>query len=236
MDDAFEQAIRLEARNPTALFWRANSLFSMGRTLAAEELIDRLLKNDPINPTALMYKGVTQLINGDLEQAQQASERSDALGYPGGRIGTSLVATRRGDQVAGEADFVRGWGAIHSAFSPQDLGAIYRGVNGDAQSRAMALAIVDSRSMDPLAPTMFLYLSQPEKAFAAFQKYKTGLSDAFLNFLWLPTDWSRYARQHPSFQIFAQQLSMTAYWKKSEWPDLCRPAPNRGPDAFDCIK
>ena len=149
-------------------------------------------------------------------------------------VGGSPLATRRSRYR--RADFVRGWRAIHSAFRPQDLGAIYRGVNGDAKTRAIALAIVDGRSMDPLAPTMFLYLSEPGKAFAAFQKYKTGLSDAFLNFLWLPTDWSRYARRHPSFQMFASRLGMTAYWKKNGWPDLCRPAPNRGPDAFDCAK
>ena len=97
MDDAFEQALRLDAKNPAALFWGSNALSSMGRTSAAEGLIDRLLKNDPSNPTALTYKGVTRLINGDLEQANQASERSDALGYPVGRIGTSLVAARRGE-------------------------------------------------------------------------------------------------------------------------------------------
>ncbi len=80
MDEAFEQALRLDARNPAALFWESNALFSMGRTSAAEVLIDRVLKNDPINPTALTYRALTRLINGDLEQAQQAAERSDALG------------------------------------------------------------------------------------------------------------------------------------------------------------
>ena len=233
---AARRALRLDPSDATALFWESNALSSMGRTAAAEGLIDRLLKNDPINPPALTYEGQTRLINGDPDQMMQASERAVALGYPIGYIGMSNVAAQRGDQVRAAADFVRGWGAIHSAFSAQDLATIYRGVDSVAEFRAKALTIVDAHSVDPLAPTMYLYLSQPEKAFATFQRYKSGLSDAFFISLWGPAVWSRYARQHSSFQVFARQLGMTAYWKKNGWPDLCQPAPTRGPDAFDCTK
>ena len=122
-------------------------IFDLQERIAAREgPIDRLLKNDPINPTALTYKGLTRLINGDPEQMMQASERAIALGYPVGHIGMSIVAAQRGDQVRAAAEFVRGWGAIHSAFSAQDLAAIYGGVDGDAKACAIALAIVDAHT------------------------------------------------------------------------------------------
>ena len=33
---------------------------------------------------------------------------------------------------------------------------------------------------------------------------------------------------------FAMRIGMVAYWKKFGWPDLCKPAPEKGPDAFVC--
>ncbi len=49
-----------------------------------------------------------------------------------------------------------------------------------------------------------------------------------------PEPWSRKARQDPAFQDFAQRIGMVAYWKKFGWPDLCKPAPEKGPDGFVC--
>jgi TolB-like protein/tetratricopeptide (TPR) repeat protein len=234
MVGAFDRALQLDANDPTALFWASNALFSMGRETAGEALVDRVLKSDPLHPVALWYKGFLLQNKGDADAATQFAMRCDALGYRLGRVILSLVVSQRGDLVAGAEDFAVGWGAINSDFTAQDLVAIFRGVYGDAKTRAAALAIVDAHARDPQAPTMFLYLYQPEKAFAAFDQYGSGLSDSFFNWLWASTGWSRYARQHPAFQSFARRNGMVDYWKKFGWPDVCHAAPKRGPDAFDC--
>jgi TolB-like protein len=234
MVGAFDRALQLDANDPTALFWASNALFSMGRQTAGEALVDRVLKSDPLHPVALWYKGFLFQNKGDADTATQFANRCDALGYRLGRIILSLVVSQRGDMVAGADDFAVGWGAINSDFTAQDLGAIFRGVYGDANARAAALAIVNAHVRDPQAPTMFIYLYEPEKAFAAFDQYGSGLSDSFFNWLWASTGWSRYARQHPAFQTFARRNGMVDYWKKFGWPDVCHPAPKRGPDAFDC--
>jgi len=234
MVGAFDRALQLDADNPTALFWASNALFSMGRENAAEVLIDRVLKSDPVHPVALWYKAFLSQYKGDVVAATKFAQRCDALGYRLGRILLSYSVSQRGDMVAGADDFAVGWGAINTTFTAQDLVAIFHGAYGDTKTRAAAVAIVDAHVHDPLAPTMFIYLYEPEKAFAAFDQYGSGLSDAFFNWVWHSAEWSRYARQHPSFESFAKRNGMVDYWKKFGWPDQCRPAPMRGPDAFNC--
>jgi len=233
MVGAFDRALQLDANDPTALFWASNALFSMGRDAAAEALVDRVLKSDPVHPVALWYKSFLSQYKGDVDAATTFAQRCDALGYRLSRILLSYSVSQRGDMVAGADDFAVGWGAINTTFTAQDLVAIFHGAYDDSK-RAAAVAIVNAHVQDPLAPTMFLHLYEPEKAFAAFEEYGSGLSDAFFNWLWHPAAWSRYARQHPSFESFAKRNGMVDYWKKFGWPDLCHPAPTRGPDAFSC--
>jgi TolB-like protein/tetratricopeptide (TPR) repeat protein len=234
MVGAFDRALQLDANDPTALFWASNALFSMGRPSAGEALVDRVLKSDPLHPVALWYKGFLSQNRSEAEAATQFAKRCDALGYRLGRVILSLVDAQRGDMVAGADDFAVGWGVVNSDFTPQDLVAIFRGTYGDAKARAAATAIVNAHVSDPLAPIMFIHLHQPEQSFAAYDQYGSGLSDSYFNWLWASTEWSRYARQHPAFQAFAGRNGMVDYWKKFGWPDMCHPAPGRGPDAFDC--
>jgi hypothetical protein len=77
-------------------------------------------------------------------------------------------------------------------------------------------------------------LGEPERSFAEYEQSATGLSDAYLNFLWQPDAWSRKARQSPAFQGFAKRIGLVDYWKQNRWPDLCSPMPEKGPDSFTC--
>jgi TolB-like protein/tetratricopeptide (TPR) repeat protein len=234
MVGAFDRALQLDANDPTALFWASNALFSMGRRSAGEALVDRVLKSDPLHPVALWYKGFLSQNRGDADAATQFARRCDAFGYRLCRVILSLVDAQRGDMTAGADDFAVGWGTVNSDFKTQDLVAIFRGIYGDAKARAAAVATVNAHVSDPLAPIMFIHLYQPERSFAAYDQYGSGLSDSYFNWLWASTEWSRYARQHPAFQTFAGRNGMVDYWKKFGWPDMCHPAPTRGPDAFDC--
>ena len=75
---------------------------------------------------------------------------------------------------------------------------------------------------------------QLERSFALFERNRSGLSDAYYDWLWQTEDWSREARQHPAFQGFAKRIGLVDYWKQNRWPDLCSPTPENGPDAFQC--
>jgi TolB-like protein/tetratricopeptide (TPR) repeat protein len=234
MDEAFARALNLNPNDPTALYWSSNGLVSMGRTGAAEALLDKILQTDPINALAVHYKGVIRFSRGDVAAAQQYARTAAAEGYDSGHIVSAFAEAVAGSYESAAADFTIGWGSMNTTFSKSEFATIFRGTYGDAAARAAALALVYKHPQDEIAPLMYLYLSEPARGFREFEQRGSGVSDAFFILLWLPSDYSRLARQHPSFQGFAKRLGMIDYWRKYGWPDLCHPAPGRGADAFTC--
>jgi tetratricopeptide (TPR) repeat protein len=234
MDAAFTQALALNGHDVTTLYWAANGLTSMGRVAAAEKLLDQILREDPVNALTLQYKGITRFAKGDFAAAQKYSLAGIAAGIKIAHMIPSQIGAEAGTYDSATTDFTIGFGSIISAFNEVDLATIFHGTYADGAARASALAVVNKSSKDVLAPTMYLFISEPSRAFSEFEKSGSGLSDAFLDWLWLPTAYSRLARQHPAFQGFAKRLGMVDYWRKADWPDLCRAAPDRGPDAFTC--
>jgi hypothetical protein len=115
-----------------------------------------------------------------------------------------------------------------------DLQAIYLGTYGDVAQRQAALKTLDAHLDDDWAPTMLLQLGEPARSFDLFEHGHSGLSDAYLNWLWQPEPWSGKARQDPAFQDFAQRIGMVVYWRQYGWPDLCKPAAADGAKAFVC--
>jgi hypothetical protein len=162
------------------------------------------------------------------------ANRSEALGSPLAGLLLCEFAWREGDHDRNAEQFSRGFSAFRTGFSKEDLSAIYRGVHGDETARKAALAVVARNPHDQFAGTLLLLLGEPEQSFASFERDGLGVSDAYLNFLWLPTDYSRKARQHPAFPSFAKRIRLVDYWKQNRWPDLCQPVPEKGPDAFTC--
>jgi hypothetical protein len=114
------------------------------------------------------------------------------------------------------------------------LQTIYLGTYGDAAQRQAALKTLDAHLDDDWTPTMLLQLGEPARSLDLYEHGHSGLSDGYLNWLWQPEPWSRKARQDPAFQGFAQRIGMVAYWTHNGWPDLCKPAPERGPGGFTC--
>jgi len=234
MVEPAQRAIAIDPNNVTANFWLANQLAATGRTAEADAVNDRALKSDPGNALLLFYKAGLRWRMGDFGAATKIAQRVDALGSPLAGLILWAIAAREGDQNRGAQEFARGFGAFRTGLSKEDLIAIYRGIYSDEQARQTALAVLARHPDDEMAGTMLLMLSKPEQSFAYFEQSGTGLSDGYLNWLWWPQDYARKARQHPGFQSFAKRIGLVDYWKQNRWPDLCQPAPERGPDAFTC--
>ena len=234
MVEPAQRAIAIDPNDVTANFWLANQLAGTGRTAEAETVNDRALKTDPGNALLLFYKASMRWRSGDTETALKLAKRVDARRGPFAGTILSEVAARDGDHDRGAEEFARGFGRFRTGLSKEDLVAIYRGVYGDEAARKDALAVIARHPDDEMAGTLLLMLGEPEQSFAYFEQSGTGLSDGYLNYLWLPSEYSRKARQHPAFQTFAKRIGLVDYWKQNRWPDLCQPAPERGPDAFTC--
>jgi hypothetical protein len=139
-----------------------------------------------------------------------------------------------GNLQAGAKQHANADNGFGTKFTKPQLEAIYMGSFGNEPQRQAALKIVASRPDDDWVPTLLLQLGEPARSYELFEHGHSGLSDAYLNWLWQREAWSRKARQDPAFQGFAQRMGMVAYWKKYGWPDLCQPAPQLGQDAFTC--
>ena len=228
------RAVELEPEDFTANYWSANELAATGRSHEAEAIIDQVLSRDPANALALYYKSMLRLLAGDNAAATAAARRSQALGLPLGGLTLSSISALHGDHDRGAEQMARALATMGTTFTSAQLGAIYRGAYMGEAERATALQVVAARPDDQYVSSMLLRLGEPARSFEDFEHSSTGLSDAYLNFLWYPDAWSRKARQSPAFQGFAKGIGLVDYWKNNRWPDLCSPTPENGPDAFTC--
>lgn len=234
MTEPAGHALAADPEDITTNYWYANELTGTGRTSDAEPIIDRILKRDPANRLALYYKGLLRLLAGDTAAAESMARRTDALGFPLADLTFASLYQMSGDYERGAGPFGRSLGALGTKFTAAQLETIYRGIPMSGANHAPALQVLASRPNDQYVPGLLLFLGEPERSFAEFERSSTGLSDAYLDFLWYPNGWARKARQSAAFQGFAKRIGLVDYWKQNRWPDLCQPTPDKGPDAFTC--
>ena len=234
MVEPMQRALELAPDDSAVSYWAANELAAMGRTRDAEARIDAVLANDSANTLLLFYKSMLRWRQGDQAGALAYIHRGGATDSPFGALMLEFYDAARGDMAGSARDFAASTSKMGTKISFADLQAIYRGTYGDAAQRQTALKVLRSHLDDAWAPTMLLQLGEPARSFDLYEYGQSGLSDAYLNWLWQPEPWSRKARQGPAFQGFAGRIGMVAYWKRYGWPDLCKPAPENGSGAFVC--
>ena len=234
MMEPMHRALANDPDNAAANYWAANESSAMGRITDAEARLATMLRRDPANPLILFYLGAMRWRMGDVAGTLEMARRVGDNDSPFAALLLAFHSSTVHDYDTGAKQFAKGYIGFGSKLSTNELEAVYRGSEQSEKERQAALRVVDAHSGDDWAPTYLLQLREPARAFAIFEHGHSGLSDAFLNWLWAPEAWSRKARQDPSFQEFAKRIGMLDYWKRYGWPDLCKPAPEKGPDAFTC--
>jgi TolB-like protein/Flp pilus assembly protein TadD len=234
MVEPMRRALAIDPDNAAANYWAANETSSLGRTAATEARLDTMLSHDPANGLVLFYKGAMRWRAGDVAGTREIIRRTGNDQSPFSQFLLSWLSASAGDIERGAKQHAIAEKGFGTRFSIAELEAVYRGTFGNEAQRQAGLKIVASRPDDDWVPTLLLQLGEPARSFDAFEHGKTGLSDAYLNWLWQLEPWSRKARQDPSFQGFAKRMGMVDYWKQFGWPDLCKPTPAQGPDAFTC--
>ena len=234
MVEPMQRALELAPDDSAVNYWAANELAAMGRTRAAEARIDKALANDPANVLLLFYKSMLRWREGDQAGALAYIHRGGVTDSPFGALMQEFYDAAHGDLAGSAREFAASTSKMGTKISLADLQAIYRGTYGDAAQHQTALKVLDAHLDDDWMPTMLLQLGEPARSFDLYEHGHSGLSDGYLNWLWQPEPWSRKTRQDPAFQGFARRIGMVAYWKKFGWPDLCKPAPEKGSDGFVC--
>ena len=234
MVEPMRRALEAAPDNETARYWQVNELASMGHTREAIPLLDAMVVNDPDNGRALFYKAYMSWRQHDRNALLTIGRRLQALNSIWANISLSTYYSSIGDCDSGSKPFAMRQQIFGSAIAAVDAETVYRGICARGAAREPAKAILFAHADDQWVPTLWLELGEPEGAFDAFEHGHIGLSDAYLNWLWQPEDWSVKARTHPAFQGFAKHIGLVDYWKKYGWPDLCKPQLENGADAFTC--
>jgi TolB-like protein/Flp pilus assembly protein TadD len=234
MVEPMRRALQNDPDNAAANYWAVNESSALGRTADAEARVDTMLRNDPANVLALFYKGTMRWRAGDDAGRMDTVRRIGDSASPFSQIILAFHSAGIGDHKHGAEQFANAIKELGTKLTVDELEAVYRGTYQGEAMRQAALKIVESHPDDDWAPTLLLQLGEPARSFTTFEQGKSGLSDGYLNWLWAPETWSRKARQDPSFQGFAKRMGMIDYWKQYGWPDLCKPTPAAGPDAFAC--
>jgi TolB-like protein/Flp pilus assembly protein TadD len=234
MVEPMQRALALAPDNSAVNYWASNELAAMGRTRDAEVRIDAALANDPANPLLLFYKSMLRWREGDQAGALAYIHRGGVADSAFGALMQEFYDAAHGDLAGSARQFADSTSKMGTKISLANLQTIYRGTYGDAAQRQAALKILDAHLDDDWTPTMLLQLDEPKRSFDLYEHGHSGLSDAYLNWLWQPEPWSRQARQDSAFPGFAHRIGMLDYWKRYGWPDLCKPAPSAGAEAFVC--
>jgi TolB-like protein len=234
MVEPMRRALALDPDNVSVAFWASNQTSAMGRTAATKALLDDTLARDPHNKLLLFYQSFVLWRLHDAAGTLELVRRIGDDEYPYSQMMLSWTSADAGDAEKAIAHQVNTFKAAAPEFTLAELETIFRGVFQGGERKPAALKVLDAHPESDWIPTLLLYLGEPARSFAAFENGKTGFSDAYLNWLWQPEAFSKKARQDPAFQGFAKRIGMVDYWKQYGWPDLCKPAPEQGPDAFAC--
>jgi TolB-like protein len=225
MVEPMRRALALGPDDASVNYWAANELAAMGRTRDAEARIDAVLADDPANVLLLFYKSMLRWRSGDEAGALASIHRGGAAESPFGALTLGFLDAAHGNTRDAGRRFVESRSQMGTKIPVPALETIYLGTSGDNAQRQAALAMVAAYAADDWAPTMLLQLGEPARSFELYESNHSGLSDGYLNWLWQRESWSREARRDPAFQGFAQRIGMLEYWRRNEWPDLCKPSP-----------
>jgi hypothetical protein len=173
-----------------------------------------------------MWRGTQYFNNGDLDRAERLLRRANDLGLFYVGLGLSRVSDARGRKEEAVEQITPSLRVFMGDFAPGSAEVLARGMFGDADARARALAIIDGylatrpAVVAGVAPYALVLLGQPERALAILQEGPTGNDALVFGVLWGPH--GRAARALPAFPEFARKVGLAAYWDRHGPPDGCR--------------
>ncbi len=224
--EAFRRALEIDPDDITANFWLAAQLVCDGYIRSGAERLDKVLRMDPIHPSALSWRASTAIRLGDTELADRLLRRARDLGLSHVGLGLSELADARGNRDEAAEQLAEGLKALGADLPPDALEAIARGAYGDVRARDLALARVDRylgtrpTVLNAVAPYALLRLGRTKEALDLIASRPTSNDPGIFEVLWGP--YGREARQSPAFAEFARRTGLVEVWEREGPPDLCR--------------
>jgi hypothetical protein len=175
-----------------------------------------------------MWRGTQLFNNGDLDGAERLLRRANDLGLFYVGLGLSAVSDARGRKEEAVEQITPALRVFLGDFAPGSAEVLARGIFGDADARARALALIDGylatrpAVVAGIAPYALLRLGQPGRTLDLLQEGETGNDALVFGVLWGP--YGRAARALPAFPEFSRKVGLAGYWDRHGPPDGCRRA------------
>jgi TolB-like protein/Tfp pilus assembly protein PilF len=233
--DSFHRALELEPDDVTANLWYGTSLLNTGYVSQGTQALDRLLTIDPILPNALLWRGLAAFDQGDLATAERLLLRAQDLGLAHVGVGLAVTAEARGDRAEAVRQMTRAFELFGTDLPPGSADIIARGMFGDEQTRAKAVALLEAyvaKKPEVMSGAVAYALLRLGATARGLEVLGAGLTsnDAVAFFqLWGPS--GRAARASPLFPDFLRRTGLADLWEREGPPDLCHRV---GPRDYVC--
>jgi len=193
--------------------------FPVGKTKSVKNILERLRRNDPLNPAISNMNMNALAALGDIQGAEEEIERATML------FGDSWWGNSRLDfievvHLETGADII-----VHDELSSDPILSI---VEAHLDSPKMALEELhrlynNGVPLVPINPNILsfaaAYFNDPEFALTVAERVAR-YDPSILNF-WFPV--MHDVRQLPRFKEFVREIGLVDYWGKFGWPDICQP-------------
>lgn len=223
---AIDRALELDPHDITAVFWAASILINTGYTGRGRSELDRALAIDPLYPNALLWRGNQCVFDGELDRAEALLRRSVEVGLLHAWLGLHRVAAARGRIDEAIAQLTKGLAVLGAGLPDDAPGILARGVYGNADARAQALAMIDRfvATAPRLMPASIMYalilMGEIARVLALSTTFRTTNDAQYFHCLWSPS--LHAARKTPAFAAFTRAVGMTELWDRYGPPDGAR--------------
>ena len=223
---SLRRALELDPDDVTANFWFAVVLYCEGYIRQAVEVLDKLLRLDPLYPNALAWRGLAAMTLGDIDLAERLCQQARDAGLLSASYQLAELAAERRQPQKAVALMIEGLSPFSVGLPAATVEAIARGAYGDAREREHAIVLIErylsSRPSvwSATLPAGLLLLGRPGQALSLLAgRFTPGDT---LPFVMLWSRRTREARQLPEFSEFAERVGLVDVWEQEGPPDLCR--------------
>ena len=223
---ALDRALQLDPDDVTANFWSAALLMNLGYVRASARALDRVLTLDPLYGNALNWRALAALDEGDDALAERLALRARDAGLSFVGVVLSYFAEMHGRPEEAAGRLAEGLAVVAADLPEGTAAAVARGVHGDAQARAEAVARIQGylasrpKVVSGGAPYALIRLGQPAAALELLARGPTSSDSNTFVLLWTP--YGRQVRRLPGFSEAARRIGLVDVWEKRGPPDRCR--------------
>jgi TolB-like protein len=223
--DLYEEALKRDPRETSALLWRGNDKIALGFFDDAIADLDHCHEIDPGYENCVVFGSLARLYSGDLEGAIKQFEHQAGSNSPSQALPIAIALTTNGSRF--EAMLGLAWAAESFQLSIKPR-VIYRALtepNFDAESELRGY-IEEQVALTGEIPDLTLFGGFPALIFRRYDEMVPSLQNMF----WWQPGLTEF-RASPHRNRLIRELGIYDFWRASGFPPQCRPI---GDDDFEC--